>query len=80
MSLIAPRRWVYESEHPLRYITMPGFFDTIPALRDSDRIDSICFGDTPPSHTFLVVDEVKREGIDKVTVSPLVEFKRKKIP
>ena len=77
VSPLAPRRWLLDTEHPLRYVLAPGYFDPIHGIRPHDRIDVIAFGDEPPSHSLLVVDDVRRGEIDRVIVTPLVTYERK---
>jgi hypothetical protein len=76
LSMIGPRRWIFETEEPLRFVLMPGFFDTVHGIRLDDEISVIAFGDFPASHALLTVTEIRRSESDKVRVSTLVEYQR----
>ena len=61
----------------MRYLVMPGYFDNVYGLREEDEIAVIAFGDDPVTHALLVVDEIRKDQVDKVIVKQMVNYSRR---
>ena len=75
-ALMAAKWWRATTEYPLRYVTMPGFFD--PVVRNlalDDRIDLFAAGEGG-AHAVLIVDAIGSEQYNRVKVSVLTEYRR----
>jgi hypothetical protein len=72
------KRWLCNTNFPLRYVSLAGFFDAVihSGLAPDDRIDVIATGDVPAAHAILVVDSVSNIAGERVKVSKFAEYRR----
>jgi hypothetical protein len=77
-SQVGPKRWLCNTNFPMRYVELPGFFDGVihSGLAPDDRIDVIATGDVPAIHAILVVDSIGSGRGERIWVSKFVEYRR----